>query len=65
MTMPKRLDRTAADDSISAYGAARSTINETPLKPNELLRNQQIACEKHAYEFGVDRPDITDWQWPF
>jgi xylulose-5-phosphate/fructose-6-phosphate phosphoketolase len=31
----------------------------------EALRNQQIACEKHAYEFGVDPPDITGWQWPF
>ncbi len=31
----------------------------------EALRNQQIACEKHAYEFGIDRPDITGWQWPF
>jgi len=38
MAMPKRLDRTAADDSISAYGAARSTINETPLKPDELRK---------------------------
>jgi len=31
----------------------------------EALRNQQIACETHAYAFGVDRPDITGWQWPF
>ncbi len=31
----------------------------------EALRNQQIACENYAYEFGVDRPDITDWKWPF
>jgi xylulose-5-phosphate/fructose-6-phosphate phosphoketolase len=31
----------------------------------EALLNQQIACRGHAYEFGVDRPDTTNWQWPF
>jgi xylulose-5-phosphate/fructose-6-phosphate phosphoketolase len=31
----------------------------------EKLLNQQIACENHAYEFGVDRPEVTSWQWPF
>ena len=31
----------------------------------EALVNQQIAAKEHAYEFGVDRPEITDWKWPF
>ena len=31
----------------------------------EALLNQQIACKNHAYEFGVDTPEITNWQWPF
>src|SRR5437867_2428241 len=31
----------------------------------EALLDQQIACKNHAFEFGVDRPDITNWQWPF
>jgi len=31
----------------------------------EALLNEQIACENHAYEFGVDRPDAMNWQWPF
>jgi xylulose-5-phosphate/fructose-6-phosphate phosphoketolase len=31
----------------------------------ESLLDQQIACLHHAYEFGFDRPDITDWKWPF
>ncbi|MBV8190969.1 MAG: phosphoketolase family protein [Alphaproteobacteria bacterium] len=31
----------------------------------EALRNQQIACQNHAYEFGIDAPEITNWQWPF
>jgi xylulose-5-phosphate/fructose-6-phosphate phosphoketolase len=31
----------------------------------EALLNQQIACRNHACEFGIDPPEITDWQWPF
>ena len=31
----------------------------------EALLNQQIAYRGHAFEFGIDPPEITDWQWPF
>ena len=31
----------------------------------EAILNQQITCKNHAWEFGVDRPEITNWQWPF
>ena len=31
----------------------------------EALRNRQIACEQHAYEFGIDRPEDADWKWPY
>ena len=31
----------------------------------EALINQKIACKQHAYEFGIDPPEITDWKWPF
>jgi xylulose-5-phosphate/fructose-6-phosphate phosphoketolase len=31
----------------------------------EALLNQQLACEKYAHEFGLDRPEVTDWKWPF
>ena len=31
----------------------------------EALLNQQIACKHHAWEFGVDAPEISNWQWPF
>ncbi|HXU38155.1 MAG TPA: phosphoketolase family protein [Blastocatellia bacterium] len=30
----------------------------------EALANEQIACKRQAHEFGVDRPEITDWKWP-
>jgi len=31
----------------------------------EALLNEQIACKNHAYEFGIDRPEITNWKWPY
>jgi len=31
----------------------------------EALVNERIACLQHAYEFGIDRPDLADWKWPF
>ena len=31
----------------------------------EALLNQQIACQQHAYQFGIDRPEEADWKWPY
>ena len=47
-----------AIDRMSRFRITGSGVRET-------LRNQQIACESHAYEFGLDRPEMTDWKWPF
>ena len=38
---------------------------DTGSSTREALLEQQFACKNHAYEFGVDRQDITDWKWPF
>ena len=38
---------------------------DTGSSVRETLLDQQFACKNHAYEFGVDRQDITDWKWPF
>ncbi len=31
----------------------------------EAMLNQQIACKQHAWDFGVDNPELANWQWPF
>jgi len=31
----------------------------------EKLLNEQIDCRSYAYEYGVDRPDVADWRWPY
>ena len=40
-------------------------FRNTGANVREVLLNQQIACLNHAFEYGVDRQDITDWEWPF
>jgi xylulose-5-phosphate/fructose-6-phosphate phosphoketolase len=29
------------------------------------LRNMQIECQKYAHEFGIDKPEIDNWKWPY
>ncbi|MGA9599721.1 MAG: phosphoketolase, partial [Methylocystis sp.] len=50
-----------AIDAIDRMARFRVTGSST----REALLNQQIACRNHAYEFGIDPPEITNWRWPF
>ena len=47
-----------AIDRIPRFRDTGSGVRET-------LLNLQFACKNHAYEYGVDPQEITDWQWPF
>jgi xylulose-5-phosphate/fructose-6-phosphate phosphoketolase len=40
-------------------------FRETGSSAREALLDSQIACLNYAFEFGVDRQDITEWKWPF
>ena len=31
----------------------------------EEFRDRQLACRRHAYEYGVDSPEISGWKWPY
>jgi xylulose-5-phosphate/fructose-6-phosphate phosphoketolase len=47
-----------AIDRIPRFRVTGSSVRDA-------LRNQQIACENYACEYGLDRPEVTDWKWPF
>jgi xylulose-5-phosphate/fructose-6-phosphate phosphoketolase len=47
-----------AIDRIPRFGETGSSVREA-------LLDRQIACKHHAFEFGLDPQDITDWKWPF
>jgi xylulose-5-phosphate/fructose-6-phosphate phosphoketolase len=46
-----------AIDRIPRFAEVGSSVREA-------LLDQQIACLNHAYQFGIDPPEITDWKWP-
>ena len=31
----------------------------------EEFRDMQIGCRRHAYEQGIDSPEISGWKWPY
>jgi xylulose-5-phosphate/fructose-6-phosphate phosphoketolase len=39
-------------------------LQRTGAHAKEEFRDLQIACKRHAYEHGIDSPEITGWKWP-
>jgi xylulose-5-phosphate/fructose-6-phosphate phosphoketolase len=33
-------------------------------RAREALLNKRIACQRYGFEFGVDPPELANWQWP-
>jgi xylulose-5-phosphate/fructose-6-phosphate phosphoketolase len=60
----------AINNETDRFSLAIDAINRTPrlqrigAHAKEQFRNQQLACRRHAYEFGIDSPEITNWKWP-
>jgi xylulose-5-phosphate/fructose-6-phosphate phosphoketolase len=40
-------------------------LKATGAHAKEKFRNEQIACRRYAHQFGIDRPDIVEWRWPY
>jgi xylulose-5-phosphate/fructose-6-phosphate phosphoketolase len=61
----------AIENEIDRYTLAIDVIDRVPrlqstgAHAKEKFRNMQIACRQYAHEFGIDRPDVTEWRWPF
>ena len=59
----------AIDNGIDRYTLAIDVIDRVPrlqsigAHAKEKFRNMQIACRQYAHAFGIDRPDIREWQW--
>ena len=47
-----------AIDRVPRFRVTGSSVREAML-------NQQIVCKNHAWEFGMDDPEISNWQWPY
>ena len=60
----------AIQNQIDRFSIAMDVIDRVPslqvagAHAKEKLRNQQIACQNYAYEYGIDLPEIDQWTWP-
>jgi len=41
------------------------TLKAAGAHAKEKFSNTQIACRIHAYENGIDKPEIVNWKEPF
>ena len=61
----------AIDNEIDRYTLAIDVIDRVPklqsigAHAKEKFRNMQISCRQYAHAFGVDKPDVVEWRWPF
>jgi xylulose-5-phosphate/fructose-6-phosphate phosphoketolase len=61
----------AIENNIDRFTLAIDVIDRVPrlqatgAHAKESFKNMQIACVQYAHEFGVDRPDVLEWRWPF
>ena len=60
----------AINNETDRFSLAIDAIDRVPklqrigAHAKEKFRNRQIACRRHAYEHGIDAPEITGWRWP-
>jgi xylulose-5-phosphate/fructose-6-phosphate phosphoketolase len=61
----------AIENEIDRYTLAIDVIDRVPklqtigAHAKEKFRNMQIECRRYAHAFGVDKPEVTEWRWPF
>jgi xylulose-5-phosphate/fructose-6-phosphate phosphoketolase len=61
----------AIQNQIDRFSLAIDVIDRVPAlqvagaHAKEQLRNMQIECQNYAYEYGIDKPEIDGWKWPF
>jgi xylulose-5-phosphate/fructose-6-phosphate phosphoketolase len=62
---------TCALNAIDRCSLAIDVIDRVPAlrvagaHAKEQLRNRQIACQQYAYEYGIDKPELEQWKWPY
>ena len=61
----------AIENEIDRYTLAIDVIDRVPklqsigAHAKEKFRNIQIECRRYAHAFGIDKPEVTEWRWPF
>jgi len=61
----------AINNETDRFSLAIDAIDRVPqlqrigAHAKEEFRDRQIACRRHAYEYGIDSPEISGWKWPY
>jgi len=61
----------AIQNQIDRFTIAMDAIDRVPSlqriggHAKEKLRNMQIDCQSYAHEYGIDKPEIDNWKWPY
>ena len=61
----------AINNQIDRFTLAMDVIDRTPklqqigAHAKEKFRDMQIDCRNYAYEYGIDKPEVAGWRWPF
>ena len=61
----------AIDNNIDRFSLAMDVVDRVPKlqriggHAKERFLNQQIECRNYAHQYGIDKPEATDWVWPY
>jgi xylulose-5-phosphate/fructose-6-phosphate phosphoketolase len=61
----------AIQNKIDRFSLAIDAIDRVPSlqrvgsHTKERLRNLQLECQRYAYEYGADKPEVDDWKFPY
>jgi xylulose-5-phosphate/fructose-6-phosphate phosphoketolase len=61
----------AINNQVDRFSIAMDVIDRVPqLKvagahAKSKFRDMQIECANYAHEYGVDKPEFSNWKWPF
>ena len=61
----------AIENEIDRFSLAIDAINRVPKlqkiggHAKEKFRNLQIECVNYAHEYGIDKPEVAAWVWPY
>jgi xylulose-5-phosphate/fructose-6-phosphate phosphoketolase len=61
----------AINNQIDRFSLAIDAIDRTPklqsigAHAKQKFRDMQIDCQNYAYEYGIDKPEVAGWRWPY
>ena len=61
----------AINNNVDRFSLAMDVVDRVPRlqkiggHAKERFLNQQIECRNYSHQYGIDKPEATDWVWPF